>query len=226
MSKDPTKHTSESVESTTEGQVFYLFRHAETDWNVIRRLQGHSDIDLNSNGENQAKNLRTRLGSITFDRIISSDLVRARRTAEMGVLAAHQPANMIITTSELREVHLGEAEGRQREELIALYGEDFWTRWSSHSAESLDLKFPGGESKREMLLRLLTGLHKYLDTHSGLRLGFVSHGLALRTLCHYLHPELTETHFISNCGALKFERNQSDRSLRMLKYFSSEELIS
>ncbi len=202
-----------------------MFRHAETDWNVVRRLQGHSDIDLNNNGEEQAKNLQQRLAPLHFSKIISSDLIRARRTAELGVLAPGQDRSVISIDSALREVHLGEAEGQQREQLLPIYGEAFWSRWSSHLPDSLDLRFNGGESKRDMLTRLIDCVLKNIKAHPSDRLAFVSHGLALRTLCHYLHPELTETQFIGNCGALKIECSPLTNQLRLIKYFSPDEKI-
>lgn len=211
--------------SSEDSQTFFMFRHAETDWNVIRKLQGHSDIDLNSNGEQQAKQLRLRLEPLSFDKIISSDLIRARKTAELGVLSPDQDQRMILIDSALREVHLGEAEGRKREELIHAYGEPFWNQWSSHQMDSLDLRFKGGESKRDLLNRLIPSLKKHLRHSPSARLAFVSHGLALRTLCHFLHPELTETQFVGNCGALKFIYQHSSNQFRLVKYYPPDEKI-
>ena len=59
-------------------------RHGETDLNYpVRRMQGISDYDLNTNGIKQAENIRNKLAEEDFDIIISSPLKRARHTAEI-----------------------------------------------------------------------------------------------------------------------------------------------
>jgi probable phosphoglycerate mutase len=200
-------------------QIFYVVRHGETDWNVQRRLQGHSDIDLNAVGTEQAKQIRQRLGSIQIDHVIASDLSRARRTAELGF------GTELTTTRDLREVFLGEGEGQIRDHLLLQYGDDFFEKWSSHRADSLDLRFKGGESKREMLDRFIPCLHLHLDCYPRKTLAFVSHGLAMRTFLHAVNTELVETQFIGNCGVLKMERT-ADRNLRHLAYFDPLQPIS
>lgn len=51
-----------------------LIRHGETDWNVEKRLQGHTDIDLNREGVRQAAALGRALLNEPLDAIFSSDL--------------------------------------------------------------------------------------------------------------------------------------------------------
>ena len=48
----------------------YIVRHGETDWNIEARMQGHTDIPLNSNGHNQAQSAAKKLKDINFDLII------------------------------------------------------------------------------------------------------------------------------------------------------------
>jgi broad specificity phosphatase PhoE len=59
-----------------------LWRHGQTDWNVVNRFQGHSDIALNDVGEFQAKHAAQILAGMNPTGIISSDLGRARNTAQ------------------------------------------------------------------------------------------------------------------------------------------------
>jgi probable phosphoglycerate mutase len=59
-----------------------LWRHGQTDWNVANRFQGHSDIDLNEVGKFQAKHAAQILAGMNPTAIISSDLGRARTTAQ------------------------------------------------------------------------------------------------------------------------------------------------
>ena len=63
----------------------YFMRHGETDWNIVKRLQGTTDIPLNENGISLAKisaeNMKN--AGIQFDEIFSSPLNRAVHTAEI-----------------------------------------------------------------------------------------------------------------------------------------------
>ena len=58
-----------------------LWRHGQTDWNVENRFQGHSDIPLNKVGEYQVVEAAKILAALKPDRIVSSDLIRAQKTA-------------------------------------------------------------------------------------------------------------------------------------------------
>ena len=60
-----------------------LARHGETDWNRDRRIQGHTDVPLNAAGLDQAHVLADRLAGERLVAIHSSDLTRARVTAEI-----------------------------------------------------------------------------------------------------------------------------------------------
>ena len=54
----------------------------ETDWNIARRMQGHSDIPLNANGLRQARQAAAGMRGLPIDRILTSPLRRAKQTAQ------------------------------------------------------------------------------------------------------------------------------------------------
>ena len=81
-----------------------LARHGETDWNRARRWQGHADRPLTDRGRAQAAALAERLADIALDAVYSSDLRRARDTAE--AVAAIQGVD-VVELAELREVNVG-----------------------------------------------------------------------------------------------------------------------
>lgn len=87
----------------------YIVRHGETDWNIEKRLQGHTDIFLNANGERQAQQLKDKFAHINFSRVYSSDLTRARSTAEFILTSK---TTTIIQTPLLREKYMAAWEGR------------------------------------------------------------------------------------------------------------------
>ena len=60
----------------------YLVRHGETDWNQAGRLQGQTDIALNAQGLEQAREAAERLKEVPFEIAFCSPLIRAKRTAE------------------------------------------------------------------------------------------------------------------------------------------------
>ena len=67
--------------------IFYLVRHGQTDWNNEKRMQGHMDIPMNEEGIRQINELAEGLikEGIIFNRLISSPLDRARKSAEIIV---------------------------------------------------------------------------------------------------------------------------------------------
>lgn len=100
-----------------------IFRHGQTDWNVEGRLQGSTNVPLNATGEEQAKNLAKRLLGFDFDLVITSDLARAHSTALAVIEGRDIP---LLVDQRLRELGLGEAEGKTRAEVEAMWGiEDF-----------------------------------------------------------------------------------------------------
>lgn len=87
-----------------------MIRHGETDWNVVKKVQGKTDIELNETGLNQAKIVSEKLKDEQIDIIICSPLKRARKTAQIINEALHCP---IIYEEGISERSFGEFEGKQ-----------------------------------------------------------------------------------------------------------------
>lgn len=86
----------------------YLMRHGETDWNVVRRMQGKSDIPLNECGLAQARSAAAGMKDLPIDRILSSPLIRARQTAQ----AVAEGRGLEVDVDErLIEMGFGDLEG-------------------------------------------------------------------------------------------------------------------
>ena len=90
---------------------FYIFRHGETDFNVEKRWQGCSiDAKLNNKGIEQAHKLALKMQDIPLDIIYSSNLIRAKKTAE--IVAEHKNVR-VEYIDDLREANYGRSEERR-----------------------------------------------------------------------------------------------------------------
>ena len=123
-----------------------LVRHGQTAWNVANRAQGHSDEPLDALGERQIAALAEALSGERIRRIVSSDLSRARKTAET-VAAKH--GLEVELDPRLRERSFGEWEGRAFEAIR----KDVDDRVEA-GHHPLEVCPPGGESVRDVWHRL------------------------------------------------------------------------
>lgn len=92
-----------------------LVRHGETEENRLKIVQGQFHGTLSKLGKEQAKKLANRLKDEKIDVIISSDLDRAKRTAEE--IAKFHPEAKIEIKEELRERHWGEYQGKNKADI-------------------------------------------------------------------------------------------------------------
>jgi probable phosphoglycerate mutase len=150
---------------------FCLVRHGETDWNVARRIQGHTDIPLNAHGLAQASQLAQSLvkSKLQFDVLYTSDLQRAAHTAHAIEETFHMPA---IHSSALRERHLGSLQGLTLDEASIAEPE----LWRAHLARKLDHEMSGGESISQFASRIRDVMEKLKREHPGKTILLVSHG--------------------------------------------------
>lgn len=90
--------------------MLYIMRHGKTDWNEEHKLQGRTDIPLNSDGRLMAENARYEYADVHFDVCYCSPLVRAKETAEILLRGRNIP---IITDDRLVEMSFGVYEGTE-----------------------------------------------------------------------------------------------------------------
>ena len=151
-----------------------IARHGETDWNRERRWQGHADPPLNDAGREQARALGVTLASGRVDAIWSSDLDRARATAEIVGSALGLPVRL---DQRLREVDVGEWQGLTTSEIEIRYPEGL---------AKLRLGETGwveGESIAAMAERVVSCLLAISVEHRGGRILVVTHGGAIGEAC-------------------------------------------
>jgi broad specificity phosphatase PhoE len=150
-----------------------LARHGETDWNRARRWQGHADRPLTGRGRAQATALAERLADIALDAVYSSDLRRARETAEA---VAQTQGLDVVQLPELREVSVGSWEGLTRDEAEAKFPDGF-RRWLAGGTGWDD-----GETYAAMNARVLGAVNRIARDHEGEQILIVSHGGPIRAI--------------------------------------------
>jgi len=119
---------------------FYIFRHGQTEWNRLAKVQGQTDIPLNDEGREEALVLKEFFKKVKVDIVYSSDLKRAFSTAKISF---DENKISIIKAPELREVHCGEVEGMAREDVLKKFKQTFWSN-EPQSGEDPDFSYPGG----------------------------------------------------------------------------------
>jgi len=164
----------------------YLVRHGQTDWNLEGRWQGHADVPLNDRGLQQAAQIAEALAGAGLKAIYSSDLQRARQTAQ---LLAEAAGLEVRVDARLREIHQGEWQGLLVDEIQARYGEIFHQRHRDPAAFAP----PGGETAAQVKARLLEAIGEICRRHPDERVAIVSHGFALALLrTHFGNHPMTD----------------------------------
>ena len=125
-----------------------LIRHGETEWNKVRKYQGHMDIELNDWGRQQAGEAAKELANLEVDYFASSDLKRARETAEI-IASFHN--NNITEFKKLREMNFGDWEGKGFKE-IKNNNPDEFQKWLD---DPIKYSPPAGETLKEFQKRVL-----------------------------------------------------------------------
>ncbi|WP_030757362.1 MULTISPECIES: histidine phosphatase family protein [unclassified Streptomyces] len=160
--------------SGKSGRKIVLWRHGQTSWNLERRFQGSTDIELTEAGVAQARRSARLLASLKPDAIVASDLRRASATAAelaalTGLTVSHDAA--------LRETYAGEWQGLTHDEILEKYGEQYsaWKRGEP-------VRRGGGELETEVADRAAPVVleHAARLPRSG-TLVVVSHGGTIRT---------------------------------------------
>jgi alpha-ribazole phosphatase len=152
-----------------------LIRHGQTDWNVEGRYQGQADVPLNRQGLEQARKVAAALAQEKIDAIYSSDLARARQTAEIIQQATGAPLHI---EPRLREISQGLWEGMLFSEIKARDPQ----RHARRKVDPLNTAPPGGETVGQVRQRVLAAVREILRRHPEQRVALVSHGLALAIL--------------------------------------------
>ncbi|MCA1058551.1 histidine phosphatase family protein [Rossellomorea aquimaris] len=149
-------------------------RHGQTDWNLKGKLQGQTDIPLNETGEQQAAMCREALKADQWDALITTSLLRAKKTAEIinGALDLD-----IVEMDHFKERFFGEGEGMLRED---------------REKQFPDFTFPNMESYEELVERVHNGLRNILQQFPDKKVLVVAHGAVISAIIREFHKDATD----------------------------------
>ena len=150
-------------------------RHGQTAWNADSRIQGHTDIELDTTGLWQAGRLATALADEPLQAIYSSDLQRARQTATP--LAELHRLTLGIDVG-LRERGFGDFEGQSFAQIEQRWPEAA-ARWRRRDP---DFGPGGGEVLRAFRERVVDAVERLARAHRGQCIALVTHGGVLDVL--------------------------------------------
>jgi probable phosphoglycerate mutase len=154
-----------------------LIRHGQTVWNAAGKIQGQADPELSDAGLRQCEMVAARLASAPIDAIHTSDLTRARQTAE--AVASRHPGVHLEVDAGLREIALGAWEGATRDDLKAGWPE-LYKEWRRRPSWDL---VPGGEGGHAFHKRVLDTLSRIASrSGDGALVAVVTHIGVIRTL--------------------------------------------
>lgn len=158
--------------------IFGLMRHAQTEWNREKRIQGQQNAPLTRQGCDSAKRWGHQLNAFKWDRLLCSDLGRARETTALINLALQLP---VSSDARLREQNWGDWTARTIQELQDLEAD----RLAGLESAGWGFAPPGGETRRKVLQRSLAALATAARTWPGRRILVVCHEGVIKCLVYH-----------------------------------------
>ena len=180
----------------------YIMRHGQTNWNKKGKIQGKTDIELNEEGIEQAKEARKILEKYPIDVIVSSPLKRAKKTAEIINEAKKVP---IIFDKAIEERGFGEFEGKVGKEIQDEI-------WNSEILDNYNLnkQYKGVESIQDLCNRVWGLFDELKQEYEDKNILIVTHGGVTRAINGYFNGTnkegIIESLMLHNCEIKMFEK--------------------
>ena len=191
-----------------------LWRHGRTEWNFQNRWQGQSDIPLDIIGKAQAEAAAEKLAILQPSMIVSSDLVRASKTAEY---LSHVTGIEVVEDKRLRETNGGIWEGLTYSEIDNQHGE-YLRNWQQDVTVRAGVS---GETRGDVAARVAEAISEYAKTASG-TLVVATHGGSARAATLELLGLPMKHHnsfkVLSNAGWVVLDRDETHQIWRISDY--------
>ena len=153
--------------------MIYIIRHGQTDWNIEHRIQGKTDIVLNTEGIKQVELITQKIANLKIDSIISSDLKRAYMTAQI----INEKFNKTIKADKrLREFNFGTLEGITRKQIT----QEIWGKFDENPKQF------NAETKKEVFNRIKSFIDDIKSKNSNKNVLVVTHGGPIRMINYYI----------------------------------------
>jgi len=165
--------------------TIYIVRHGESDWNEKELIQGQKNTPrLTKKGERQVHIAKKRFKNIHFDAIFSSDLIRAKRTAEIIAL---ERKLAVKTSQAIREQSMGKYEGVKGSVFMSELKDLIDKLRAMSDKDRFKYKRPHGiESHEEAITRFIRFLREISVAYQNKTVLMVSHGGLMRFFLHHL----------------------------------------
>lgn len=174
----------------------YAIRHGQSAANAIQAHAGWAQVPLTELGREQAAKAGELLKGLEFERIIVSDLLRARETAQIAL-----PGRNFEQDSRLRETNVGSLQGRRVVDLTAELGEEYVRRRVAR-----DYRVYGGEDTHAHYDRVAEFMKDLESAPDDARIAAVCHeGTIMAMLCYVLHTDIPRNIIhVANCAVCAF----------------------
>lgn len=193
--------------------IFYLIRHGVTKWNREGRIQGQLDVELAEEGRRQARRVGEGLVGEGIEYIYSSDLSRARETAQ--IIAGELRMSLTGTYRELREINFGRWQGMGIVEISEKYPQAY-AHWRE---DMIGTPTPGGESFRMLAERSVKCIDHLAAKHPHGKIALVTHGGPIIYILGAIRKEDLKKrppYKIANCSITTVSYNPSDDDWQVL----------
>jgi glucosyl-3-phosphoglycerate phosphatase len=193
-----------------------LVRHGQTAWNLEGRAQGHTDIGLDDTGRAQATALAPYVAAMGPTALWSSDLTRARETADHLAAATELEVRF---DARLREFDVGARAGLTTAE----FAERFPESYASWRNGQIDGQVPGAEDTEQVVARMVPALREiWQATPAGETTVVVAHGactkVSLAAFLGWPDVVLETMRGLDNCGWAVLEEDVHGRGTRLASY--------
>lgn len=175
----------------------YAVRHGETNWNVLGKMQGSVDNELNEIGVEQARKTMEKLKDEKIDLIICSPLKRTIQTADIINERKNIP---IIYDERIKERNGGEFEGKTIQEY----------NYADYSSYEKNLTFKKAEKVRDFFNRVYGFMDDITSKYKDKNVLIVTHAGVIKPITFYFSKEkitdkAIEEIYPKNCEITKWE---------------------
>ncbi len=171
----------------------FVLRHGETQLNKKRKFYGSLNVPLDNKGIQQANEVAKKLIPFTFDRIVTSEMLRAKQTVA-PILKSH-PQNHLVIDGRFNEMGFGNWEGLDADEIQAM-DPVTWQKWLS---DPFAVTPENGEQFKQFKERVLCAMESYCKEPAVDNMLLVAHLGVLRALHHFWFPNSNywDTNFLA-----------------------------